>query len=232
MCGRFTLTYDGVEVMAEALDVHGGQIELPGDYRPRWNIAPTDWHYILRMKGEEQQLLRAKWGLVNSWAHDAKDAAKAINARAETIATRPAFRDAFAHRRCIVPADGFYEWRKTESGREPYWFHRPKGAPLLMAGLYESWQPKPGEWERTFTIVTTRANELVGQLHDRMPVVLDLDAASRWMFATTPRSELDALLVPAPADALEMTAVSQRVNSVKNDDPSLLLPPEATPRLL
>lgn len=225
MCGRFTLTYPEIESLAEALGLAVDEIERPTEYRPRWNVAPTDPHYILRTKGEDLQLLRAKWGLVNSWAHDAKGAARAINARAETIATRPAFRDAYANRRCIVPVDGFYEWRRSEKGKEPHWFHRPGGGPLLLAGLYESWQPRPGEWERTFTIVTTSANELVGTLHDRMPVLLDLDSASRWMFATTPRGSLDALLVPAPQSSLEMTAVSTLVNSVKNDDPSLLLPP-------
>lgn len=232
MCGRFTMTYPDAHLLAASLGVPDEAVERPDEYRPRYNIAPTDPHYILRLKGEDLQLLRAKWGLVNSWAKDAKGAARAINARAETLAARPAFRDAFAHRRCLVPADGFYEWQKTEAGKQPYWFHRPDGRPLLLAGLYESWKPRPGEWERTFTIVTTRANAVVGELHDRMPVVLDEDAGSRWMFATTPPDSLGRLLVPAPDGLLRMDAVSPLVNSVKNDDPSLLTPSPATPRLL
>jgi putative SOS response-associated peptidase YedK len=184
------------------------------------------------MKTEERELLPAKWGLVNSWAKDASRAARAINARAETLATSPAFRDAYARRRCVVPTDGFYEWEGPKDHRQPHWIHRPDGRLVLMAGLYESWQPKPGEWQRTFTIVTTRANEMVARIHDRMPVVLDEEAAGRWMLANTPERELRQLLAPAPESALRMTAVSPRVNKVDNDDPAVLEPVAETARLL
>jgi putative SOS response-associated peptidase YedK len=142
------------------------------------------------------------------------------------------FRDAYARRRCVIPSDGFYEWRREGKERVPFWFHRDDGRPLLFAGLYESWRPRADEWERTFTIVTTRANELVSQLHDRMPVVLEGEAADRWMFRTTPSGELPGLLEPAREGLLVMTPVSQRVNSVANDDPSLMEPNGRTGRLL
>jgi putative SOS response-associated peptidase YedK len=223
------MTYPDAHLLAEDLGVPAASIV---EYRPRYNIAPTDTHYILRMKGEERQLVPAKWGLVNSWAKDASGAARQINARAEGIARRPAFREAFEKRRCIVPSDGFYEWKGSKGDRQPLWFHRPRGGLLYLAGLYESWQPTPGDWQRTFTIVTTRANELVEPIHDRMPVVLDERDADLWMFATTPTDRLQSLLVPAPAGALVADPVSKRVNKVDNDDPGVLLPDAESPRLL
>jgi putative SOS response-associated peptidase YedK len=229
MCGRFTMTYPDADLLA-------GQLGVPAEslagYAPHWNIAPTQDHFIVRIKHETRELLPAKWGLVNSWAKDARDAARQINARAETLATRPAFRDAFLHRRCVVPADGFYEWEGKKGERQPSWFHRSDGRAILMAGIYESWQPRPGEWQRTFAIVTTRANAVVAALHDRMPVILDDRDADRWMFSTTPPAELKALLAPPPDDALVATRVSTRVNHVENDDPSLLEPAGHALRLL
>lgn len=221
MCGRFTMTYPDAELLAEELGV---PVESLPRYAPHWNIAPTDEHFIVRIKSEVREAVTAKWGLVNHWAKDAKEAAKQINARSETLAARPAFREAFEKRRCVVPADGFYEWLKDGKERRPTWFHHPGGKPLLLAGLYESWQPTPGAWQRTFTIITTRANAVVSPLHDRMPVILDDVDADRWMFASTSAKELRSLLVPAPDEALVATAVSQRVNKVANDDASLLEP--------
>ncbi|MBI2765968.1 MAG: SOS response-associated peptidase [Chloroflexi bacterium] len=229
MCGRFTMTYSDPQLLAEDLGV--SQLALV-DYRPRYNIAPTDMHYILRVKGEERQLLPARWGLINYWAKDAKSAFKQINARAEGIEKRPPFREAFEKRRCIVPADGFFEWTGPKNDRQPIWFHRPRGGLLYFAGLYESWQPKPDEWQRTFTIVTTRPNEIVEPIHDRMPVVFDERDADLWMFATTPQERLKALLVPAPAGSLVAEPVSKRVNSVENDDPRVLVPDPEPARLL
>jgi putative SOS response-associated peptidase YedK len=219
---------------AELADELGVPVEaLPADlYRPRYNVAPTDPHWIVRVRYEDRQLLPAKWGLVNSWAKDAKRAAMQINARAETVATLAPFRDAFRRRRCIVPADGFFEWTGTKDARQPLWFHREDGALLLFAGLYESWEPSEGERQRTFTIVTTRANALMAPVHDRMPVILAEEAIDDWL---DPRHEdaaaLAKLLVPAPADLLIATPVSQRVNSVKNDDPACLEPAAVAARL-
>ena len=229
MCGRFTMTYPDAHMLAEELGVPE---EAFAGFAPHYNIAPTQDHYIVRIKLEEREVLPARWGLINSWAEDAKGAAKQINARAEGIAKRPAFRDAFARRRCVVPADGFFEWKGRKGERQPYWIRSPDGKLLLLAGLYESWQPEPGQWQRTFTIVTTGANGPVSELHDRMPGVLDDEDADRWMLRTTPERELKDLLRPAPDDALVLTAVSQRVNKVDNDDPGVLEPAEAAARLL
>jgi putative SOS response-associated peptidase YedK len=232
MCGRFTLTYQRRQRLAEELGVNVEEIS-DADYKPRFNIAPTDPHWIVRMKYEDREILPAKWGLVNSWAKDAKRAAKQINARAESIATAAAFHDAFSKRRCVVPADGFFEWTGSGPNRSPIWFHRPDGKLLLFAGLYESWPVTPESWQRTFTIITTGANTVVSPIHDRMPVILADESVDRWL---DPREEdLDSLreiLAPAPDDLLTRLSVSPRVNSVKNDDPSCLEPAEAAHRLL
>jgi putative SOS response-associated peptidase YedK len=225
MCGRFTLTYRERERLARELGVNVEEIP-DSDYRPRYNIAPTDPHWIVRLRYEERHILPAKWGLVNSWAKDAKRAAAQINARAETLVRNNAFRDAFVKRRCVVPADGFFEWVGAGNGRQPVWFHRPDGGLILFAGLYESWQPSPGQWQRTFTIITTEPNALVSPIHDRMPVILADDVADLWLDPKEEDAErLGRLLVPAPEPLLVATAVSQRVNSVKNDDPGCLAPP-------
>ena len=220
MCGRFTLSRGEVEALAAELGV---PVESLSDYRPRYNIAPTDTHWIVRMKYEDRELLPARWGLVNSWAKEGKRAAQQINARAETLSTRPAFKAAFSKRRCVVPADGFFEWVGPKGARQPIWFHRPDGGLLLFAGLYESWQPEPDVWERTFTIITTDANPVVEPVHDRMPVILPEGKVDEWLYPGHADGDaLQALLLPAAADVLVATPVSPRANSVKNDAPSVL----------
>ncbi len=232
MCGRFTLTKKNFDDVAEDLDAE----PRPEDrtlYRPRYNVAPTDQHWIVRTKYERRQLLAAKWGLVNSWAPDAKRAASQINARSETAVTTRAFRDAFASRRCVVPADGFFEWQGTKDDRRPIWFHAPAAAQMLLfAGLYESWQnPVTQEWMKSFTILTTSANETVETTHDRMPVILSRDRLDKWLFVPPDENaragyakELQGLMVPANPDVLVATEVSKRVNSVRNDDAECLEP--------
>ncbi len=232
MCGRFTLTYRDHDQLAAELGVPVEQI--PADkYVARYNVAPTDSHWIMRMRYEERSVLPAKWGLVNAWAKDAKRAAAQINARSETIRTANAFRDAFTKRRCVVPADGFYEWQGAGASKQPIWFHREDGQLILFAGLYESWQLQPEHWQRTFTIITTQPNGIVAPVHDRMPVILTGDAVDEWLDPQEDDPErLLALLQPAPDSLLVAKPVSQRVNSVKNDDPSCLEPGEQAPRLL
>jgi putative SOS response-associated peptidase YedK len=232
MCGRFTLTYQQRQRLAEELGVNVEEIN-EADYKPRYNIAPTDPHWIVRMKYEDREVLPAKWGLVNSWAKDAKRAANQINARAESTTTASAFRDAFTKRRCVIPADGFFEWISSDATRSPIWFHRPDGRLLLFAGLYESWPIAPDSWQRTFTIITTDANAVVSPVHDRMPVILSDEVVDRWLDPRESDTDtLQELLEPAPDDLLARLSVSQRVNSVKNDDPSCLEPAEAAQRLL
>jgi putative SOS response-associated peptidase YedK len=193
------------------------------DYRPRYNVAPTQMHYVVRVKFENREVLPARWGLVNTWAKDASTAAKNINARAETVEKRPTFREAFMKRRCVVPADGFFEWTGPKTARQPTWFHREDNQLILFAGLYESWHPKPDQWETTFTILTTDANALTRKYHDRMPVILADRDADDWMDlrASDPLA-LKKLLVPAPAHLLIATPVSPDVNDVDNDSPDLL----------
>jgi putative SOS response-associated peptidase YedK len=219
MCGRFTCTMSDATQLALDLGIEADSFV---DYRPRDNIAPTDPHWIVRTKYEDRELLPATWGLVNTWAKDAKRAAAQINARAETLQSKPAFREAFDRRRCVVPADGFFEWTGPKTARRPLWFHRPDRSLLLFAGLYEYWASAPGQWQRTFTIVTTAANQLMLPIHDRMPVILDERDVDAWL---APRQSLDALrslLAPAAEDLLVSTAVSPRANSVKNDDAAIL----------
>ena len=220
MCGRFTLTEPAAEALAQELGV---PVESLSNYRPRYNIAPTDDHWIVRMKYEERELLPARWGLVNSWAKDRSRAARQINARSETAHQTPAFNNAFAQRRCVIPADGFFEWVGAKQARKPVWYHRPDGGLLLFAGLYESWQREPGQWERTFTILTTEANQVVADVHDRMPVILPDERVDAWLYQSREDlEELRSLLSPAPEELLIATYVSPRANSVKNDDPGIL----------
>jgi putative SOS response-associated peptidase YedK len=231
MCGRFTLTYRDRQRLAYELGVPVESVPESA-YRPRYNIAPTDDHWIVRVKYEERELLPAKWGLVNSWAADAKRAAAQINARSETVASAAAFRDAFRRRRCVVPADGFFEWAGARDARQPLWFHRPDGGLLLFAGLYETWEPRPGVRQKTFSIITTAANSLMAPVHDRMPVILAEDAVDDWLDPR--RDDLDYLrlmLGPAPDGLLTATPVSPRVNSVKNDDLACLEPAPLAARL-
>jgi putative SOS response-associated peptidase YedK len=226
MCGRFTLSYRNAERLALELGV---PVESLIDYRPRYNIAPTDQHWIVRMKYEDRELMPARWGLVNHWMTDRKQAFKGINARSDSVQKSGVFREAFKERRCVVPADGFFEWTGPKEARQPIWFHRDDGGLILFAGLYESWRPEPGQWERTFTILTTTPNSLTEPVHNRMPVILEDEAVEEWLFVRKSPESLTELLVPARESLLVATPVSPRVNSVKNDDPECLDPPEATP---
>ena len=236
-----TLTKGDFRQLAAELDATFDE-DVAALYRPRYNIAPTDPHWIVRTKQEQRQLLPAKWGLVNSWAKDMKGAARQINARAESALTRPAFREAFERRRCLVPADGFFEWIGKKEDRRPIWYHAPDDAVITFAGLYESWQdPATSAWTRTFTILTTSANDLIAPVHDRMPVILQPDQRDDWLHvpvrnADSYAEKLRAILVPAANDILVATEVSKRVNSVQNDDPACLAPahdrePTRAPRL-
>jgi putative SOS response-associated peptidase YedK len=222
MCGRFTLTWEEWRQVAGALGVEN-EGEAAASYRPRFNIAPTDEHFIITSEFERRKARRARWGLVNRWARDNRRASQCINAKAETLEQRPSFSEAFRQRRCIVPADGFFEWTGPKAKRQPLWIHPRDGALMLFAGLYESWYPERNQPEVTFTIVTCAANAVIAEIHDRVPVVLDERAAEDWM---NPREQdppsLKRLLAPARADVLLMRPASLLVNSVKNDNPALL----------
>ncbi len=220
MCGRFTLT---VHQLGDVVEQVGAFVapEHLAEHRPRYNVAPGDMHWILRHARGRRELLRGSWGLINQGARDASLAFKQINARAETLSVRPAYRAAYRSRRCLLPADGFYEWRGPRGAREPLWFHRPDHGVMWLAGLYEGWtDPASGEARKTFTIITTDANDTVRPIHDRMPVIVPLERIDGWLLGE-PAPEL---LVPAPADLLQLRPVSLRVNSAADDDPDLLDP--------
>lgn len=220
MCGRFTLTRRDRRELAAELGVAD---ESLADYRPRYNIAPLQRHFVVTLERENRKIVPARWGLVNSWAKDNQRASKCINAKAETVEKLPTFRAAFKKRRCAVPADGFYEWRGPQGRRDPLWIHPRTDELILFAGLYEAWQPEPGKWEMTFTIITTAANKLIQPIHDRMPVILSDRAADDWMNPNEADPlALKRLLVPAPDDLLVITPASPLVNSVRNEGPELL----------
>jgi putative SOS response-associated peptidase YedK len=224
MCGRFVQAsppqvyadYFGVDaVMTEAL-------------APSYNVAPTDQVYAVAEHRGSRQLGTFRWGLLPFWAKDRRMAARNINARAETVGEKPAFRDAFAGRRCLVPADGFYEWQARPKGKLPHYIYGPAGEPLALAGLWSSWRdPESGERLRTCTIITGEPNDLVASVHDRMPVVLPPAAWDAWL---DPENEdldaLRALLVTYPAKAMAMHPVSTLVNKVQNNVPELVAPLE------
>jgi putative SOS response-associated peptidase YedK len=222
MGGRFTLTWDEWRRVAETLRIDDDG-DVAASYRPRFNIAPTDQHFIVTAEFERRRVQRARWGLVNRSATDDRRASQCINAKAETLEQRATFREAFQQRRCVVPADGFYEWTGPKGKRQPLWIHPRAGDLMLFAGLYESWYPERNKPEVRFTIVTCAANAVIGGIHDRMPVILDDRAAEDWM---NPREEdalsLKRLLVPAPSELLVMQPASPLANSVKNEGPALL----------
>jgi putative SOS response-associated peptidase YedK len=223
MCGRYVMATP-TEALVERFDVAEVRVD---DLPPSWNVAPTDPVAAIVEREGERRLGTLRWGLVPHWAKTAKDGAKRINARAETVHDNASFRDAFRRHRCLIPANGFYEWKRQPDGKKRPFFIRPvDGAPVAFAGLWAAWHdPSTDEWLRTCTIITTSANERVMPLHDRMPVVLDPADYATWLDpATDDVIALKALLIPAPDDALEVVEVSPAVNSVRNNGPELLAP--------
>jgi putative SOS response-associated peptidase YedK len=171
-----------------------------------------------------------RWGLVPSWAGDPEDAGRPINARAETAASKPSFREPLRRSRALVPADGFFEWKKGDRGREPFAIRLKSRRTFAFAGLFDTWKPKGGPPQRTFAILTTRPNELVGALHDRMPVILSPEGEDLWLDpGVEDPARLTPLLAPLDAGAMELFAVSRHVNAPAHDDPSVLDPPPPDP---
>ena len=228
MCGRFTLS-TSPEELARCFQV----VELPG-LSPRYNIAPTQQVATVRAVVQEQggarELRLLRWGLVPSWAEDLRVGNRMINARSETAAKKPAFRSAFRKRRCLVLADGFFEWRRRGKSREPHFIYMRDRRPFAIAGLWEQWaDPEDGEVTESCTLLTTGPNELVEQIHDRMPVILEPGDYDLWLDPQVSDPEqLEPLLRPYPAAEMTSHAVSSRVNSPRNDDPSCLKRMEQT----
>jgi putative SOS response-associated peptidase YedK len=218
MCGRFALIVDA-SVLADVFDV-----DPPRKLQPRFNIAPTQAVPIIRAgKATPRECAFVRWGLVPSWAKDEKMGARMINARGETVADKPSFRSAVKNRRCLIPADGFYEWVRTGEGKQPHYIHFSDGRLFAFAGLWERWHKGEGGPLDTCTIITTAANDLIANLHDRMPVILPPDSFTEWIEpAPLDPERLEDLLVPHSADGMEAYPVSSYVNKPANDGPECI----------
>jgi putative SOS response-associated peptidase YedK len=251
MCGRYASARKRIELLEE-FSVQRDRV--PEDLGPDYNVAPTRRVYAVldreqrrddgdqpdaaQAGGVARELRVVRWGLVPSWAKDISIGSRLINARAETVAEKPSFRRAFAKRRCLLPADGYYEWQVLEDAgprggkrKQPYFIHRADGGPLAFAGLYELWRDKsapdghPEAWLWTATIITTTAADEIGQIHDRMPMVIAPESWADWLDpANSEAAGLQALLAPAAAGGLTSYPVSTDVNSVRNNGPELVTP--------
>ena len=222
MCGRVIQSSAPIRLaIVEGIDVSdSGTRKVP----PRYNAAPSQELLVIRQdhKTGKRSLDLIKWGLIPHGCQDPTGGRKPINAKAETVAELPTFRDAFAQRRCIVPVDGFFEWRaiKGVRAKQPYAIAMKDGSPFGLAGLWENWRNVyTGEWERTFAVITVPSNELAGQIHDRMPAILEPMSYDRWLgLEPDPRD----LLITYRSEPMTMWPISQRVNKPENDDPSIL----------
>jgi len=245
MCGRYASARKRIELLEE-FGVQRDAVTEP--LQPDYNVAPTKPVYAVLDRAEtapgnpagessapgpvERELRVMRWGLVPFWAKDAKIGGRMINARAETVAEKPAFRRAFAKRRCLLPADGYYEWQQLDgAAKQPVYISRADGRPLAFAGLYELWRDPavaredPDAWLWTTTIITTSAPDELGMIHDRMPMIIDPARWADWLDpVTSDVADLRALLVPAAVSGLQTYPVSTQVNSVRNNGPSLIEP--------
>ncbi len=242
MCGRYVSSASTADLLSE-FDIEVVVGEQPA---PSWNVAPTDpVRAVLQRPPKEpqeqpaegdpdravRQLRTLRWGLVPSWSSDAKGGARMINARIETVTEKPAFRKAAARRRCLVPAAGYYEWQRTEDGKVPYFLHDPDGRMLAMAGLYELWRDPtladddPNRWLWTCTVITQQAPDLLGEIHDRSPVLVPPDLQAAWLDCSGDDPQIARrILEQVPPARLEPYVVSPAVGNVRNDGPELIEP--------
>jgi len=223
MCGRYRLSRRKqlVEEYFDTADWH--------DWSPRYNIAPTQPVPVIRQHPKEavRQLSLMRWGLTPSWARDSSGAAQMINARAETASIKPAFRDAMKSGRCLIPADGFYEWMRTGKTKQPFCFEVNNGKLFGFAGLWDRWKNPSGQWVKSCSILTTTSNAVTAAVHDRMPAILDPDSYELWLDpGMTNVAAVSELLKPFDARLMRCYPVSTRINSVVNDDPECSAPVE------
>ena len=219
MCGRYTLRTP-VEKLAEEFGFDASSVEVP----PNYNVAPTQEVAAVLSEGGERRLELLRWGLIPSWADDPGIGSRMINARAETAPEKPSFRRAFRERRCLIPADGFYEWKRTNGTKQPYYIRMREGRPFAFAGLWESWKDEGGPEIRSCAILTTAPNALAGEIHNRMPVILPAGSYDAWLDPEAEKEELVALLTPYPEAGMEAYPVSRFVNSPSNNDPRCIEP--------
>lgn len=221
MCGRFTLTVDPGQLQETF-----PWVEIPEEILPRYNIAPSQPVAVVPNDGKNR-LDFFNWGLIPFWAKDPKIGNRMINARSETLAEKPSFRGSFKYKRCLVLADGFYEWRKEpgSTAKTPMYIHMKDKKPFAFAGLWDSWQSKDGSEIRSCTIITTEPNSLVAEIHNRMPVILPAEVYQDWLHeGEYDQSLLSSLLKPYPSEPLEAYPVSRQVNSPQNDSPDIINP--------
>jgi len=220
VCGRYRLTTKAEDLAARYRARMANDLEFP----PSWNVAPGQDVLAVRLHPEtrERSLDALHWGLIPHWAKDKKIGHRTINARSETVDKTPAFRQAFRKRRCLVCADGFYEWRREAGRKVPFCFQLKSGEPFAFAGLWENWQdPQSGEWLRSCTILTTEANAVVKEAHHRMPVILPEAHHAAWL-GEAAAGDLKAILCPLDAGLMEAWEVSPRVNSPRHNGPQLV----------
>jgi putative SOS response-associated peptidase YedK len=217
MCGRYRLS-KRKQLIAESFDVSWDELS---DWNPRYNIAPTQSVPIIRQNPKEpaRQISLVRWGLIPSWAKTASDSAKRINARSESAATTPTFRDALKSRRCLVPADGFYEWKRTGKAKQPFCFEVNDGELFAFAGLWDRWKDPTGLWIKSCSILTTTPNAMTALVHDRMPVILDPNNYDLWLDPGMQDAKAATEMVkPFDAKLMGCYPVSEWVNKVTNDD--------------
>jgi putative SOS response-associated peptidase YedK len=226
MCGRVIQSSGPLRYgIVEGMDMRDSRVH---NYPPKWNGAPSQELLVIRRNHDtgKVSLDPLRWGLIPYWSKDPKGGRKPINAKSETVDKLPMFRDAYRRRRCILPIDGFFEWKaiKGQKAKQPYAIAMKDGKPFGIGGLWENWKdPTSGEWVRTFAVITTDANELVAEIHDRMPLILAPKDYERWLGdEPDPRD----LMLPFPPDPMRMWPISTRVNKPENDDPSIVEPIE------
>lgn len=208
-------------------ELFGAELRGEGveDPRPRYNLAPTDPILVVLRREEARVATRVRWGLIPPWAKTAAEGARMFNARAETVATSPAFRSAFAKRRCLVPTEGFYEWDKVSGSRQPYLIEPDAGGLLALAGIWSAWKdPQTGLWVPCASVITTAADATIGAIHDRMPVPLPEARWDRWLDPALPDPGEALGILGTAAPTLVLVPVSRAVNSVRNDGPELIVP--------
>jgi putative SOS response-associated peptidase YedK len=222
LCGRF-VQYTLFPLLEKEFSLKFG-VDVP--LNPSFNIAPTQQVPVV-INEDGNRLITCRWGLIPPWSKDPSIGSRMINARAETLAEKPSFKGPLKKHRCLIVADGFYEWKKTESGKTPVYITRKDGRPLGFAGLYSDWRPAEGDTIRTCTIVTTEPNELLEPIHNRMPVIIKPDDRDRWLDPSENDPEkLIPLLAPYPSDELDAWEVSRAVNSPSNNSPENIRPAE------
>jgi putative SOS response-associated peptidase YedK len=218
MCGRFEI-HSTLEIIAKLFGIDTFGVDI----KPNYNVAPSQDIAIVVREGNKNRLVSCRWGFVCAWSKDLNEGYKMINARAETVAEKPSFRDAFLKQRCLVVADGFFEWKKEGTRKRPMYVHLRSGRPLGFAGLYNTWTSPEGQKICTSTIITTEANELLAPIHDRMPVITPEDKFETWLEPSEQdKDKLKMILKPYPSENLEIYEVSSKVNSVKYSAPDII----------